>query len=159
MFIVRAEFRGDLEIGARVERVRALLGAPQTFARLMPGVESIVEEDGVARWIVRADVPLVGAMRGRFELTQVDDSARRVEWGPASFEEKNLLRYAISFEERGEGQTLVRVALRVELRRQQAKDFHLLAGLMGESRIRANVQERVERMMKIFLERARAELE
>jgi carbon monoxide dehydrogenase subunit G len=160
MLIVRAEFRDELEIGARGESVRAFLGDPQTFARLMPGIESIDEVDGkVALWRVRADVPLIGAMRGEFALTQVDDTASRVEWGPASIEEKNLLRYAISFEERGQARTFVRLALRVELRRSSATELHLMAGLVGERRISAGVKERVAKMMKTFLKRARAELE
>jgi carbon monoxide dehydrogenase subunit G len=163
MFRVRAEFREDLEIGAQVEAVRAFLGDPQTFARLLPGVESIVEEDDgkVACWTVRAEVPLVGALRGAFTLTKTDDSARRVEWRPVSFEEKNLLRYAISFQERGQDneRTLVRVALRVELRRRHAAALHPLASLLSESRVCAATEARVAQMMKIFLARARAELE
>ena len=164
MFRVRAEFREDLEVGASVEVVRAFLGDPQTFARLMPGIESILEEeDGkIARWNVRADVPLLGAMRGTFSLRKTDDSSRRIEWEPASLEEKNLLRYAISFEERGQAKevrTLVRVALRVELRRRRASDLHLMASLVSESRLGAGTAARVATMMKTFLARARAELE
>jgi uncharacterized membrane protein len=160
IFRVRAEFRDELEIGARLERVRSLLSDPQTFARLMPGIESIDEVDGkVALWMVRADVPLIGAMRGQFALRQVEDGASRVEWGPAPGEEKNLLRYAISFEERGQARAFVRIALRVEVRRPRATELHLMAGLMGESRISAGIKERVAKMMKTFLKRARAELE
>ena len=160
MFRVRAEFRDELEIGARGERVRAFLSDPQTFARLMPGIESITEADGkVLLWTMRADVPLIGAMRGQFALTQVDDTASRLEWGPAPGEEKDLLRYAISFEERGRASTFVRVALRVELRRSRATELHLMAGLIGESRISAGIGERVAKMMKTYLKGARAELE
>ena len=79
--------------------------------------------------------------------------------GPAPGEEKNLLRYAISFEERGQARTFVRVALRVELRRRHVTELHLMAGLIGESRIRAGIRERITKMMKTFLQRARAELE
>ncbi|MDT4897477.1 MAG: hypothetical protein QOH25_2554 [Acidobacteriota bacterium] len=140
--------------------MRAFLGDQQTFSRLMPGMESISKVDrNVVFWMVRADVPLIGAMRGQFALTQVDDTASRVEWGPASGEEKNLLRYAISFEERGQGRTFVRIALRVELRRQRATELHLMAGLIGESRISAGIKERVAKIMKTYLKRARAELE
>jgi carbon monoxide dehydrogenase subunit G len=160
MFRVRAEFREDLEIGASVERVRAFFADLENFARLMPGVESISEEEGNrAVWTVRAAVPLIGEMHGEFALIQTDDSALRVEWEPAAGEEKNLLRYAFSLEERGASLTLVRFALRVELRRRHASDLHLMAGLVGESRISAGVQERVAEMMKTFLKRARAELE
>lgn len=160
MFRVRAEFREDLEIGASVESVRAFFADLETFARLMPGVESISEEEGKrAIWNVRVSVSLIGEMRGEFALIQTDDSARRVEWEPAAGEKKNLLRYAFSLEERGAVITLVRFALRVELRRRQASDLHMMAGLVGERRISAGVQEGVEEMMKSFLKRARAELE
>ncbi|HEY0378158.1 MAG TPA: SRPBCC family protein [Pyrinomonadaceae bacterium] len=160
MFRVRAEFREDLEVGASVESVRALFADPRSFARLMPGVES-VEREGAERaaWTVRAEIPLVGAARGRFELERRDESASRIEWGPAPTEEKNLLRYAVAFEELGTGRTLVRMALRVELRRAHARELHLAAGLIGERRVSAGVQERVAEMMKTFLSRARAELE
>lgn len=160
MFTVRAEFREDLEIGASAEHVRAFFADLENFARLMPGVESISEEEGKrAIWTVRAGVPLIGEMRGEFALIQTDDSELRVEWKPASDEKNNLLRYSFSLEERGMALTLVRFALRVELRRRHATDLHMMAGLVGESRISAGVQERVAEMMKSFLKRARAELE
>jgi hypothetical protein len=160
MFRVRAEFREDLEIGSSVGRVRALFADPQSFARLMPGVESIEQEGArVAVWTVRAEIPLVGAPRGRFELERRDESESRVEWGPAATEQKNLLRYAIAFEELGPSRTLARVALRVELRRAHARELHLAAALIGEARLSAGVEARVRQMMKTFLARARAELE
>lgn len=140
--------------------MRALFADPRSFARLMPGVERVEQVDaGAAAWTVRAEIPLVGAARGRFELERRDESASRVEWGPAAAEEKNLLRYAIAFEELGPALTLVRFALRVELRRAHARDLHLAAALVGERRISAGVEARVAEMVKTFLARARAELE
>ena len=159
MFRVRAEFREDAEIGASVERVRAFFSDLENFARLMPGVESIGEEEGVARWTVSVDVALVGRMRGEFAVVRRDDSPRRLEWGPADFEKKNLLRYAISFEELGPSRTLVRVAERVELRRERATDLHLMAAFVGAARISEGVEEDVALMMRTFLKRARVELE
>lgn len=160
MFKVRAEFREDLEIGAGRERVREFFGDLENFVRLMPGVESIGEEaEGVLRWTVFVDVGLVGTLRGSFRIVQIDNQPLRIEWGPAPDEKKNLLRYGVSFEERSSSRTLVRVALRVELRRQRASELHLMAGLLGEGRVSASVQERVNQMMKAFLKRARAQLE
>jgi carbon monoxide dehydrogenase subunit G len=160
MFRVRAEFREDLEIAAERKRARAFFADLQNFARLMPGVESISETAGErARWIVNVEVALVGRMRGEFELMRKDDSPARIEWVPAVGESENLLRYAISFEERDPQRSLVRFALRVELRRARAKDLHLMAGLVGERRVSEGVQEDVDLMMKTFLKRARAELE
>jgi hypothetical protein len=108
---------------------------------------------------VRADVPLVGAMRGHFRLAQTDDSPLRLEWNPAKTENKNYLRYAASFEEREEKKTLARVAMRVELRRERATELHLMAGLVGAERINVEMQKRLNSMMKTFLDRARRELE
>ncbi len=160
MFRVRAEFREGLEVGANAERVRALFADPQSFARLMPCVESVEQSSASsAVWNVRADLPLLGAARGRFHLERRDESPARVEWGPAAAEEKNLLRYAIGFEALDSERTLVRCALRVELRRVHARDLHLAAALIGERRIGSGVEERVTEMMKTFLARARAELE
>lgn len=161
MFRVRAEFREDLEIAADVERVRAFFADVQNFARLTPGVESINAGAGevAARWLVSVEVALVGRMRGEFELVLKDDSPQRIEWAPTEGENENLLRYAIGFEERPSSRTLVRFALRVELRRERAKDLHMMAGLIGERRVSEGVQEDLNLMLKTFLKRARAELE
>jgi carbon monoxide dehydrogenase subunit G len=161
MFRVRAEFREDLEIAATMERVRAFFADVQNFARLMPGVESISEGAGgtTARWIVNVNVALIGSMRGEFELMRKDESPVRIEWVPAEGEGENLLRYAIGFDERAPQETLVRFALRVEIRRERAKDLHLMAGLVGERRVSEGVQEDVDLMLKTFLKRARVALE
>jgi hypothetical protein len=160
MFRVRADFREDLEIGASIAVVREFFGDLGNFARLMPGVESIREEvGGVMCWTVRVNVALVGALRGHFRIVQIDDRPLRLEWEPAIDEKKNLLRYAVSFEERTPSSTLVRVAQRVELRRPVATELHLMAGLLGERRISAGMQERVASMMKTFLKRACVHLE
>ena len=104
-------------------------------------------------------VGLVGKMRGQFRIRQTDDRPLRLEWEPAIDEQKNLLRYAISFEEVAPSTTLVRVAERVELRRPSATELHLMAGLIGERRISAGMQERIASMMKTYLNGARAHLE
>jgi carbon monoxide dehydrogenase subunit G len=160
MFKARAEFREDVEVGAGVLVVREFFGDLENFVRLMPGVESIREEaGGVVCWTVCVDVGLAGKIRGQFRIVRTDDRPQRIEWGPAIDEKKNLLRYAASFEELAPLRTLVRVAERVELRRQSATELHLMAGLIGERRISAGMQERVASMMKTFLKRARAHLE
>jgi uncharacterized membrane protein len=160
MFRVRAEFREDLEIAAGLARVRAFFADVQNFARWMPGVEKISEPtDDTAQWVVSANVALVGRMHGEFALTRKDDRRTRIEWLPPQSERENFLRYAISFEARGSSKTFVRFALRVEMRRERAKDLHLMAGLIGERRVSEGIQEDVDLMLKTFLKRARVELE
>ncbi len=110
------------------------------------------------RWLIRAEIPLIGAVRHAFAVEQSSDAPTLIEWAPARGEKKNFLRYTATFEER-EGVTRVRVEQRVELRRQAARELHPLASLVGESRLSTELQKRLGEMMRTFLERARARLE
>ena len=159
MFQVRAVYNEQLEIRTTLERARAFFSDVRNFVELMPGVERITAEaGGVMRWLIRADVPALGAMRQAFAVRQTIDRPERIEWSPATDERKNLLRYAARFEERG-AQILVRIEQRVELRRQHARELHFLAGLIGEGRLSQEMQRGVTEMMSTFLTRARARLE
>lgn len=160
MFRIKAEYSEQLELKTTIERARKFFGELRNFTELMPGVENIKREaSGIIRWTVRADVPLLGAMRAAFAVEQTDDRPERIEWSPAATEKQNYLRYAANFEQRGASRTLVRIVQRVEMRRQHARELHLLAGLVGEGRISAEMQKRVTEMVKTFLQRARTKLE
>lgn len=159
MFKVRADFNGQVEARTTLDRARAFFSDLRNFVELMPGVEKITGESGdVMRWLIRADVPVIGSIRQSFPVRQTDNTDERIEWSPAEGERQNLLRYAARFEQQGE-RVLVRIAQRVEVRRQHAKELHLLAGLAGETRLSAEMQKGVTEMMRTFLERARAKLE
>lgn len=159
MFRIKAEYSEQVEVKTSMARARAFFSELGNFVELMPGIEGIKKEaGGVMRWMVRADVPVLGAMRAAFAVEKTDDRPERLEWSPAASEKQNYLRYAADFEARGKN-TLVRVVQRVEMRREHAKELHLLAGLAGEGRISAEMQKRVTEMIKTFLQRARAKLE
>ena len=74
------------------------------------------------RWIVRAEVPVIGAVHASFAVEKTEDEPDRLEWSPIPGEMKNYLRYAAAFEERGH-KVLIRIAQHVELRRPHAKGF------------------------------------
>src|SRR5688572_32046883 len=68
----------------------------------MPGIEGIRKEaGGIMRWMVKAEVPIIGAVEATFTVEKTEDSPERLEWSPARSEMKNYLRYAAAFEERG----------------------------------------------------------
>ncbi|MCA1558115.1 MAG: hypothetical protein LC731_06200 [Acidobacteria bacterium] len=160
MFRIKAEYSEQILVRTSIERAREFFGEIRNFVDLMPGIESIRREaNGVMRWIVRAEVPALGTMRQAFTVELTQDAPSRIEWSPAAQESKNYLRYAAMFEPRGTRSTLVRIAQHVELRRKNAKELHLLAGLIGEGRISAEMQKRVSEMIKTFLERSRTRLE
>lgn len=160
MFRIKAEYSEQLELKTSMTRAREFFTEWSNFVDLMPGIESIrIEPSGLLRWTVRTDIGMLGSMREAFALEQTADSPDRVEWSPAQVEKKNYLRYAANFIERGASSTLVRITQHVEMRRQNARELHMLAGLVGENRISAEMQKRVAEMIRTFLERARAKLE
>ncbi|MGB8510275.1 MAG: hypothetical protein WCD76_18000 [Pyrinomonadaceae bacterium] len=159
MFLVKAAYEEQMDLRTSVARAREFFNDLRNFVELMPGVERITSEaGGVVRWLIRAEVPVIGSIRQAFAVAQSHDSPARIEWSPVEGERKNLLRYTASFEERGEF-TRVRIEERVELRRQSPRELHLLAGLAGETRLSAEMQRGVTEMMRTFLQRARARLE
>ncbi|HEX8282098.1 MAG TPA: hypothetical protein VF588_02035 [Pyrinomonadaceae bacterium] len=159
MFRVSAAFSQQVEWRTSAEAARAFFDDLKNFAELMPGVERITAEaGGIARWLIRAEVPVVGAIRQAFAVSKTLDEPARIEWAPAAGESKNFLRYVATFEGRG-ATTRIRIEQRVELRRQSARELHTLAGLAGESRLSAALQKGVTEMLQSFLQRARARLE
>jgi hypothetical protein len=159
MFRIKASYADQMELRTTLERAREFFGEMRNFADLMPGIEGIRKEaGGIMRWIVRAEVPVIGAVHASFTVEKTEDQPDRLEWSPARSEMKNYLRYAAAFEERGQ-KVLIRIVQHVELRRQHAKDLHRFAVLLGEGAISAEMQKRVRDMIKTFLERARVKLE
>lgn len=159
MFRIGASFTGDLKTSVGRERARDFFDDPLTFTELMPNVESItVRPDGTRRWTIRAEVPLLGAMRVSFTVRRTTDTPHALEWEPLPDEQQNFLRYSAAFAPAETG-TLIRIVQSVELRRQRAADLHSLAGWLGASRISRELQLRLTETMKAFLQRAGSRLE
>jgi hypothetical protein len=159
VFQIKAAYDEQMEVKSSIERVREFFSDLRNFVSMMPGVEKITNEaEGVVRWLIRAEIPVIGAVKHVFAVEQTENGPERIEWSPAPVERKNFLRYSIAFQERGAA-TLVRIVERVELRRQSARELHMLAGLVGATRISAEMQKSITQMMTVYLQRARAELE
>ncbi len=95
MFRIKADYSEQLELKTGIEQVRAFFGELRNFAELMPGVESITTEaNGLRRWTIRADVPMLGSMRAAFAVELTDDRPEKIEWSPAPVETKNYLSLA-----------------------------------------------------------------
>lgn len=160
MFTIRAVYSDKFEIKAALESVAEFFGNIKNFVELMPGIESIhTDGKGVIHWKIRADIPIIGAMRENFTVELTENSSERVEWSPAAGEKRNLLRYAVDLDEREANLTLIQIAQTVELRRESARDLHLLAGLAGEAIISKEMSKRVADMIKIFVRKMRERLE
>jgi len=160
MFTIRAATSDKLEVNVPITKVREFFSDIRNFVELMPNVESIyTNPDGTARWTIRAEIPLIGAMRQSFTVEIAEDAAERIEWIPKTGETQNFLRYAADFIRKGANATLVQFSQNVELRRNSARELHFLAGLAGESRVSKGMQTEVAGMIKNFVRRAKEQLE
>lgn len=160
MFTIHAKYSDKVEVKTSLEKVREFFSDIKNFVELMPSVESIhTDAKGIAHWTIRADIPIIGAIMQKFDVRLEEDSEERIEWLPVAGETKNLLRYAAEFVEKGKDLTLVQFTQTVEMRRDSARELHLLAGLAGESIISSEMTKRIAEMLKIFVRRAQERLE
>lgn len=158
MFRVKSSFKTQIEINAPLIEVRDFFRNLGNFSDLLGGVDSIRRESGgIARWTIATDTP-VGRVRLSLPVRETSPHTNTIEWSPAINEKQNLLRYSLKFEEQ-DGATVVRVSQQVELRRNRAWDLHPGVGLMGESRLSAALERRINEAIVGFLERAKEKLE
>jgi len=160
MFTIRAQYSDKVEIKTSLQKVGEFFADIKNFVELMPGVESIhTDGKGLTHWKIRAQIPVIGEMKQSFTVELSEKNDDRIEWSPASGEKQNLLRYAVDFVEKAQNLTLVQFSQTVEMRRDSARDLHLLAGLAGESIISGEMSKRVAEMIKTFVQKARERLE
>ncbi|HVF45972.1 MAG TPA: hypothetical protein VNA17_00250 [Pyrinomonadaceae bacterium] len=160
MFTVKAGYSSDIELRTSMAKAREFFLDITNFADLMPGVLQVhTDAKGVAHWKVQAEIPLVGQMLQKFSLELAEHSEDRIEWSPLRAETQNFLRYSADFLEKARDVTLVHFSQVVELRRRSARDFHLLAGLAGETLISNEMTKRITEMIKVFIEKAKERLE
>ena len=160
MFTIRANYSDTIEVRTSLEDVRKFFSDIKNFVELMPGIESIhMDGKGLTHWKIRAEIPFIGEMKQSFTVELAEKNDDRIEWSPAGGEKQNLLRYAVDFVEKGANLTLVQISQTVEMRRDSARELHLLAGLAGESIISGEMSKRVAEMIKTFVQKARERLE
>ncbi len=160
MFTIRADFSDKFEVQVPAQKVSEFFADIKNFIELMPNIESIhTNGDGTARWTIRAEIPFIGSMRQSFTVELAENTDERIEWIPKAGEKQNFLRYAADFVEQSADSTLVQFSQNVEMRRDSARELHLLAGLAGESRVSKGMQWEVAGMIKKFIQKAKEKLE
>lgn len=160
MFTIRASFSDQFEVKASRGKVHEFFSDIRNFIELMPNIESIhIGAGNAAHWRIGAEIPFIGAMRQAFTVEMAENSETRIEWIPRAGERENFLRYAADFIEKSPETTVVRFSQDVELRRNAARELHLLAGLAGESRVSKGMQMEVAGMIRNFVSCAKQRLE
>lgn len=160
MFRIKASFKDSIEMGCDREDALRFFSDLRNFVDSMPGIESIhTDLKGIAHWTIRAEIPMVGSLKERFSVERVLDDEDSIEWIPSRRETRNFLRFAARFEKIEENRTVVEFEQGVELRRDNARDLHPLAGMVGESLISREMNRRVSEMIRQFIEKAKDRLE
>ncbi len=160
MFTIRAAYSDKVEVKTSLRRASEFFADIKNFVELMPGIESIhTDGKGLTHWKIRAEIPFIGEMKQSFTVELSEKNDERIEWSPLKGEKQNLLRYAVDFIEKTQNLTLVQFSQTVEMRRDSARELHLLAGLAGESIISGEMSKRVAEMIKTFVRKSRERLE
>ena len=160
MFTIRAAYSDKVEVKTSLRRASEFFADIKNFVDLMPGIESIhTDGKGLTHWKIRAEIPFIGEMKQSFTVELSEKNDERIEWSPLKGEKQNLLRYAVDFVEKEANLTLVQFSQTVEMRRDSARELHLLAGLAGESIISGEMSKRVAEMIKTFVRKSRERLE
>lgn len=160
MFTIRAKYTDTVEVMTSLAKVREFFADIKNFVELMPEIESIyTDTKGVTHWKIRVKVPLIGVFSQKFAVELAENSEERIEWSPVEGETKNFLRYAADFWEKSANLTLVNFTQIVELRRKSASEFHLFAGVAGETLISNEMSKRISKMIKIFVQKAKERME
>jgi carbon monoxide dehydrogenase subunit G len=160
MFTIRAAYSDKVEIKIGIERANEFFTDIKNFVELMPGIESIhIDGKGVTHWKIRAEIPFIGEMKQSFTVELSEKNDERIEWSPIKGDKQNFLRYAVDFVEKSANLTIVQFSQTVEMRRNSARELHLLAGLAGESIISGEMSKRVTEMIKTFVRKSRERLE
>lgn len=159
MFIIKSNVSEKYEFETSFEKAWRFFADGNNYVELMPNLDSIhTDGRGVSRWNISVDVPLIGSWKMSFavDFLTADDI---IEWYPSNTEKENFLRCETQLVGKTDNLIEVRITHNLELRRRQATDFHLLAGMAGESLISGEMQTEVTKMLKIFMQKAKERLE
>ena len=160
MFTIKANYSDTVEIAAAAAKAREFFSDIRNFIELMPGIESIhTDANGTRHWKIRAEVPLAGALVQKFSVRQTADDEDLIEWSPLAGETKNFLRYAAELQAVGAKKTLVRFTQAVEMRRNSARELHILAAFVNENLVSREMSKRIAEMLGAFVKKAKEKLE
>ena len=160
LFRIKANCSEQIEARVSQQDAYAFFSDAANFVAFLPNLESVTNErDDVVRWTIRAEVPTLGMLRVAFRVSRTDAPPNRIEFAPALIERENYLRCVATFTELGPALTRIKIAQTIDLRRRDAKLLHVLAAVIGPTRISAETEKQLARKLREFLQAAKTKLE
>ena len=159
MFIIRSNVAENFNFRTSLKSARDFFVDGNNYVSLMPNLDSIhTDTKGVLRWNISVSVPLVGNWRASFAVDFLETDGL-IEWYPSGTEKHNFLRCAAQLVEKDNGIVEVKIVNNLELRREKASDFHVLANMAGEKNISRELQSEAGKMIRDFLQKSKEKLE
>jgi carbon monoxide dehydrogenase subunit G len=159
MFIIKSNVTETFEVQTSPDAAQKFYSDSKNYVELMPNLESIhTDAKGTVHWNIAVDVPMVGRWKMAFAVDFLS-SADTVEWFPSPIEKQNYLMCVTRLVKKSENLVSVTISHNLELRRKQATDLHLLAGLAGEGMISGEMKSEVTKMLKSFIKASKERLE
>lgn len=153
-YTLDARGTGEIILPVGTSTARAMVLDVRTLEHHMPGVTGITPRpDGAYDYGTVREIPFSGEMRTGFIVRSTVDSAGTVHYATADSTAANWMHFRFVFEPLGEGETTVRMSLRVRLVRASGTEIHLLAPLLGEEFLSEKMQVDITGMLEAFGER------
>jgi hypothetical protein len=158
-FIVDATAEHEVSIAAPVEHVVRCVNDVGLLRRHMPGVVDI-REIGVHQFAYRTEreMPFSGTVSTDFVIDRHQFNDSTVVYRTPDIAAVNYMSFTFAVRRDGV-HAVAKIRLRVRLSREDARDIHVLAPLLGADFISDRMEEDLLRMLREFAQKGKAECE
>lgn len=151
-FVVDATAEREVFIAAPVEHVVQCVADIGMLRRNMPGVVDI-RNIGGPRFAYRTEreMPFSGSVSTEFVIERNVPNDSTVVYRTPDIAAANYMSFTFALRREGKG-SVARIRLRVRLTRENAREIHMLAPLLGPEFISDRMEEDLHRMLKQFVQ-------
>ena len=159
LFTVDASAEMSYNVELNRESLKGYVDDIGLFKRHMPGVVS-VEHLGGDRYlyVTEKELPLAGSMRTEFLIQKFVYGDSVTVYRSADLEAHNYLYCRVRITPAGATNTIIAIALRVRLSREDASEVHWMAPILGAEFINDQMRKDLDDMLAVFIESSNAEL-
>jgi hypothetical protein len=159
LFTVDASSETSYNVDINREALKGYVDDIGLFQRHMPGVVS-VEPLGNDRYlyVTEKELPLAGNMRTEFLIQKFVYGDSVTVYRSANLDAHNYMYCRVKIIPEGATNTIIAIALRVRLSREDASEVHWMAPILGADFINDQMTKDLDDMLAVFVERSNAEL-
>lgn len=159
LFTVDASAETSYDVAINREALKGYVDDIGLFKRHMPGVVS-VDPLGGDRYLyaTEKELPLAGSMRTEFLIQKFVYGDSVWVYRSANLDAHNYMYCRVRITPAGETNTVIAIALRVRLSREDASEVHWMAPILGAEFINDQMTRDLVDMLAVFVEKSNEEL-